>query len=126
MSPEPTQLGSNLPPAAFSAPTLSASLRNPHPPSARVVPVGGSSGLGDVADAPVEVPLVLVKGDDGILRPRQLDAIDVGDHTHPDPWGDRVRFRPGPPGPDLSAPEGAVHIDTTTGRGYRLRNLEES
>lgn len=80
--------------------------------------------LADTANAPTEVPLVLVKGTDGLLRPRQLAAIDVGDHTHPDPWGDRVRFAAADPAPDDDAPRGAVHVNTATGRVFRKEDLQ--
>ncbi|WWT39764.1 hypothetical protein [Microcystis phage Mwe-JY05] len=78
----------------------------------------------DVTDPPaVGAPCVLVRTAEGLLQARPTDSA-VPPHSHPAPWGDRVRFRPGPPTDDPAAPEGALHIDTTTGRGYRLRRID--
>lgn len=97
-------------------------------------PVGTSGGaahpvevvarppIAGIGEAPAQVPLVLVKGTDGILRPRLAELAAGANHQH---WGDPVRYRPGPPGPDPEAPEGAVHFDITTGRGWRHVNTTE-
>lgn len=86
------------------------------------VTVGSRPSLGQLADvagtatAPVDVPLVLRKGADGVFRPEPAPAVAAG-------WGDQIRLRPHGPD-DPAAPEGAVHINTTNGRAYRHR--EES
>lgn len=68
---------------------------------------------------PRNTPLVLVAGDDDVLRVRRLDTTSTPDHTHPDPWGDRIRVGDGDPLSDDDAPVGAVHVNAATGRLYR-------
>jgi hypothetical protein len=85
-----------------------------------VEPATSPAGLGvhlddlvDVAGfaaAPADVPLVLRRGPDGVVRPV----------PQREPWGDEIRYRAGPPTGVEDVPVGAVQIDTTTGRGYRL------
>ena len=79
-----------------------------------VVLPGSSQQITDVSQAPIGAPVVLVRGTDGLFRP---DAAPIRRAI----WGDPIRFRAGAPTADPAAPEGAIHIDTTTGRGYRLR-----
>lgn len=92
-------------------------------PGSHTVPVTATraDAIADVGAAPGAVDLVLVKGADGILRPRRAEFAPVA-HQH---WGDQVRYRPGAPGPDPTAPAGAVYFDTTTGRGYRRVDTTE-
>lgn len=75
---------------------------------------GGHSQIADVTAAPVGAPVVLVRGSDGLFRPDPVPAAKAA-------WSDPVRWRAGPPADDPTAPEGAVYIDVTTGRGYRRR-----
>lgn len=110
---DPQPLGHHLPPITLPPPTgNTAVLRQPAPPSARVVPVGVTSGLAGVVDAPEDVPLVLVKGTDGILRPQPANYA-------PPRWdaADDVRLRAG--APTDQAPVGAVHVDLNNGQIYR-------
>lgn len=96
------------------------------PAGQTVTPVGDNGGeahpvtvvarppIVDVGQAPTGTPLVLRKGPDGRLRPEALALPEV--------WGDPIRFRRG--APEQPGPPGAIHIDTTTGRGYRSTEID--
>lgn len=103
-----------LPPQDLAPVTLT----QPAPPTAIVTPGGGggASQIVGLGAAPADTPLVLVKGDDGLLRPRTADYAPAN-HTHPEPWGTRVRVAT--TDPTDQAPVGAVHLNALTGRIFR-------
>ncbi|WP_295819234.1 hypothetical protein [uncultured Deinococcus sp.] len=78
--------------------------------------VSGAAQITDTGTAPIGAPVVLVRGEDGLFRPDAATAAKAA-------WSDPVRWRRGQPTDDPAAPEGAVFIDTTTGRGYRRREV---
>lgn len=103
--PNPTTIGGPGGPPALAQPGGSYAF---------VTPFGGRSPLAGIGDAPADVPLVLVKGDDGILRPRPL--------PEPEPdsgWPDADLIRVGTSPPTDAAPPGVVHLDASTGRIFR-------
>ena len=85
----------------------------PEPSSVLVGPSAGAQ-IAEVGSAPTDTPLVLIKGDDGVLRPRPLPEADQ--HTH---WADADEIRVSTAPPTDAAPLGAVHLDASSGRLYR-------
>lgn len=100
-------------PTTIGGPGGPPHLAQPGGSYAFVTPFGGRSPLAGIGDAPADVPLVLVKGGDGILRPRPLPDPD------PDPWPAADLIRVGTSPPTDSAPPGVVHLDASTGRIFR-------
>lgn len=77
----PIEFGNGPPPLQLAPPTgTPVTLSQPSPPVAVVVPGGGGGGaasqIANVGSAPAGVPLALVKGTDGLLRP---DAAAIAD-----------------------------------------------
>lgn len=84
-----------------------------HPGGALTV-VSGAPQIDDVEIAPIGAPVALIRGTDGLFRPDVATGSKAA-------WSDPIRFRPGIPTDDPAAPEGAVQIDTTSGRVYRRK-----